>query len=198
VREKLMPRRASRASDAYSAQLKREFSQMIDGLALGDLQKRFLHGRWLEQLLWFESKSESNQRRYYALRLVTIVGGVIVPALISLNLRSANVAESLGWVTFGISLVVATSAALESFFRYGENYRMFRRTAEALKGQGWMFFELTGPYRAEDHKSAFPKFAAQVETLVRQDVDTFIAQAQAAEQRPEALGAPPNRGAAAS
>ena len=68
---------------------------MIDSLALEDLQKRFLHGRWLEQLLWFERRSGSNQRRYHALRLVTIVGGVTVPALISLNLRSADVAEGL-------------------------------------------------------------------------------------------------------
>lgn len=192
-----MPRRPSAASDAYSSQLKREFGEMIDSLALEDLQKRFLHGRWLEQLLWFERRSGSNQRRYYALRLVTIVGGVTVPALISLNLRSADVAEGLGWVTFGLSLIVATSAALESFFRYGENYRMYRRTAEALKGQGWMFFELTGPYQARDHQSAFPQFAAQVETLVRQDVDTFIAQAQAAEKRSDAASAAPDRGSAA-
>jgi len=170
---------------------------MIDGLELGDLQKRFLRGRWLEQLLWFEGKSGSNQRRYYGLRLVTIVGGVIVPALISLNLRSADVAEGLGWVTFGLSLIVATSAALESFFRYGENYRMYRRTAEALKGQGWMYFELTGPYKAKDHQAAFPKFASQVETLVRQDVDTFIAQAEAAEHGSDASGAAPGRGSTA-
>lgn len=192
-----MRRPASAASDAYSFELNREFSEMIDGLALGDLQKRFLQGRWLEQLLWFERRSGSNQRRYYALRLVTIVGGVVVPALISLNLRSADVAEGLGWVTFGLSLIVATSAALESFFRYGENYRMYRRTAEALKGQGWMFFELTGPYQARDHQSIFPKFGAQVETLVRQDVDTFIAQAQASERRSDAVGAAPDRGSAA-
>lgn len=192
-----MRKRSSAASDAYSFELNREFSEMIDGLALGDLQKRFLRGRWLEQLLWFESRSGRNQRRYNALRLVTIVGGVIVPALISLNLRKADVAEALGWVTFGLSLIVATSAAVENFFRYGERYRMFRRTAEALKGQGWMFFELTGPYQAQDHQSAFPMFAAQVETLVRQDVDAFIAQAQAAEHASDAPGAAPDRGSAA-
>ena len=184
-----MRTRTSAASDAYAAQLNRQFSEMIDGLALGDLQKRFLHGRWLDQLLWFESKSTQNQRRYYVLRLVTIVGGVIVPALISLNLRKAHVAEVLAWVTFGLSLVVAISAALENFFRYGERWRTFRRTAEALKGQGWLFFELTGPYQAQDHASAFPTFASQVETLVRQDVDAFIAQVQAAQQVLDAQGA---------
>jgi hypothetical protein len=60
-----------------------------------------------------------------------------------------------------------------------------------------MFFELTGPYHAQDHQSAFPMFAEQVESLVRQDVDTFIAQAQAAEQRSDAAGTPPDRGSAA-
>jgi hypothetical protein len=172
---------------------------MIDGLALGDLQKQFLHGRWLDQLLWFERKSAQNQRRYYGLRLVTIVGGVIVPALVSLNLRKAHVAEVLAWLTFGLSLVVAISAALESFFRYGERWRTFRRTAEALKGQGWLFFELTGPYRARDHARAFPTFASQVETLVQQDIDAFMAQVQAAQQVADAQSAAaPERASPAS
>jgi Protein of unknown function (DUF4231) len=174
--------RASATRDAYARQLNRQFREMIDGLALGDLQKRFLHSRWLDQLLWFEARATTNQRRYYGLRLVTIVGGVIVPALISLNLRTADVADALAWVTFGLSLAVAISAALESFFGFGERWQTFRRTAEALKGQGWLFFELTGPYQAQDHAAAFPTFAAQVETLVRQDVEAFIAQAQAAQQ----------------
>ena len=177
-----METRASATRDAYAGQLNRQFSEMIDGLALGDLQKRFLHDRWLDQLFWFETRSTTNQRRYYGLRLITIVGGVIVPALVSLNLRTADIADALAWVTFGLSLAVAISAALDGFFGYGERWQTFRRTAEALKAEGWLFFELTGPYQAHEHATAFPTFAARVETLVRQDVEAFIAQAQAARQ----------------
>ena len=166
---------------AYTNQLKQEFGEIIEGLNLGELQKRFLLGRWLDQVLWFESNARSNQRRYYALRLITIVCGVVVPALVSLNVRKDEVAQTLAWATFGLSLVVAISAAVEAFFRYGERWRTFRRTAEALKAQGWQFFELGGPYQAPDHATAFPSFAAQVEIVVQQDVEAFIALAKAAQ-----------------
>jgi Protein of unknown function (DUF4231) len=158
-------------------QMKKQFDQIIDSLALGDLQKRFLHDRWLDQLLWFESKAGANQRRYYVLRLVTIVGGVVVPALISLNVRQKDVAETLLWVTFGVSLGVAIAASLDGFFGFGERWRTFRRTAELLKADGWQYFELSGPYAAADHAAAFPVFAAHVETVIQQDLRAFIAQA---------------------
>jgi hypothetical protein len=119
---------------------------------------------------------------------VTIAGGVIVPAIVSLNVRGDNAAATLAWAAFGISLVVALSAALESFFHYGERWRSFRRTSEALKAQGWQFFELSGPYATlSTHTAAFPSFVAQVELLVQHDLEAFVAaQTQAARQAAEA------------
>jgi hypothetical protein len=159
----------------YSAQMRQEFESIIAGLVLQDIQKEYLSKRWLDQVMWFDGKAGYNQRRYYALRLLTIVGGVVVPAIVSLNVRQANVTAVLAWVTFSVSLVVALAAALEGFFRFGERWRTFRRTAEVLKAHGWQFFELAGPYAAPDHATVFPIFAAQVETLVQQDVQAYIA-----------------------
>lgn len=184
---------AEARKDRYAQQLEGQFLQIIDGLTLSDLQKRFLRDRWLDQLRWFEGKSVYNQRRYYALRLVIIVGGVTVPALVSLNIRQNEVAPTLAWITFGVSLVVAIAAALEAFFGYGERWRSFRRTAEDLKAHGWRFFELASPYVAQDHPMVFPAFAAHVETLVQQDVEAFIAQAAQA-QAAQAQSAQPTTG----
>lgn len=164
--------------------LKAQFDPVIDSLGLNDLQKRFLRDRWLDQLLWFENKAAANQRRYYGLRLVTIVGGVIVPTLVSLNVREPTVADTLAWITFSVSLVVAISAAVDGLFGFGERYRSFRRTAELMKADGWQYFELAGPYTAADHTAAFPRFTAHTETLIQQDLKAFIAQAaQAAQAR---------------
>jgi len=174
-----------RKKDPYAEYLKSDFGEIVDGLELEPLQKRFFHSRWLDQLLWFEKKSRHNQKRYYALRLITIAGGIVVPAIVSLNVRQDSVATGLAWATFGVSLVVALSAALESFFHYGERWRTFRRTSEALKALGWQFFELAGPYAGyRTHTAAFPVFVAQVELLVQQDVDAFIAQAAQAQAAP--------------
>ena len=181
------------------AGMRRQFEEIIAGLSLQDIQKQYLTSRWLEQLLWFDSKAAMNQRRFYSLRLVTIVGGVVVPAIVSYNVGQDK-GGTLGWVVFSISLLVALAASLEGFFRYGERWRTFRRTAEVLMAHGWQFFELAGPYAAPDHATAFPTFAAQVETLVQQDVQAYIAaRAQPptpAQAEEEEEPGPPSRAAA--
>ena len=146
-------------------------------LELSDLRKRFLQSRWLEQMFWFEDRAEQNQRRYYSLRLITIAAGVVVPALVGLSVRSESVTTALAWVTFALSLAVALAAALDGFFRFRERWRNYRRTAEALKSQGWLFLQLAGPYAGfESHSKAYPVFAGQVEALIQQDVEVYITQ----------------------
>jgi len=162
---------------ADNRRLEDELDSLIDALPLADLEKRFLRSRWLDQVLWLEGRARVDQQRYYALRLVTIVAGVVVPALVSLNVRKESVASTLAWTTFAVSLIVAIAAALEEFFHYGERWRNYRRSAEALKAQGWQFLQLAGPYASfGSHAEAYPVFAAQVEALLQRDVDVYITQ----------------------
>lgn len=156
-------------------QLRMDMDKLIAMLELPELNKQFLRARWLDQLLWMENKAWSAVRWYYTLRLTTIVGGVIVPALVSLNLGE-NAAAVIRWLTFAISLLVALSAAVEEFFHYGERWRHYRRTAELLKSEGWQFFELSGPYANQTHAQAYPAFAARVEEFSRHEVEVYITQ----------------------
>jgi len=138
------------------------------------LQKHFLRSRWLDQVLWMEGRAGSARDRYYALRLTTVISGVIVPALVSLNV-SGQVATAIRWLTFGLSLLVAMSAAMEEFFHYGECWRHYRRTVEWLKIEGWQFFQLSGPYRRpRSHAEAYPAFAGRVEDIIQRDVEVYI------------------------
>ncbi|MDQ4065350.1 MAG: DUF4231 domain-containing protein [Actinomycetota bacterium] len=163
------------ADRSYEDSLKESFGSVIDSLRLDDGHKAYLRGRWLDQVLWMERKAESTKKKYYSLRLITIIGGVTVPALVSLNL-SGRGEVFVGWLTFAISLMVAVSAAVEEFFHYGERWRHYRRTVEELKSAGWEFFQLAGRYRRyrDDPAGAYPLFAARVEQLLRQDVEAYI------------------------
>jgi hypothetical protein len=153
--------------------LKADFDQLIAQLRLSELRRQFLRSRWLDQLVWVESRATHNRDRYYFWRLITIIGGVIVPALVTLNLNGSVTA--LAWATFAISLLVAISAAVEGFFGYGERWRHYRRTAELLKTEAWQFFQLTGHYRRHiAHATAYPLFASRVEDILQQDVDAYI------------------------
>jgi hypothetical protein len=134
-----------------------------------------MRSRWLDQIVWLEGKANGSQRWYYGLRLVAIIGGLVVPALVSLNLNDGDFHDAVVWTTFGLSLVVAIVVAIEGFFHYGDRWRHYRRTVELLKSQGWHFYELAGSYATfRSHAAAFRTFTTTVETLIAEDVDTYV------------------------
>jgi hypothetical protein len=164
--------------DPYREFLKKDFGEIFDTLKLQDLQRKFLTSRWLDQVLWMEAQAGQARNRYYRARLITIVGGIILPALVSLNNTSnAKARDVLIWGSFGLSQVVAVSAAVEEFFHYGERWRHYRRTVESLKTQGWQFFQLSGTYvNFSTHEQAFSVFAGQIEEIIQRDVEVYSTQ----------------------
>lgn len=156
-----------------SSRFKQEMSEMIDILELSDVQKRFMKSRWLDQLTWLSSRAKYSQIWYYRLRMMTIIGGVMIPALVSLNINDSKLRESLVWLTFGLSQAVAISAAVEEFFHYGERWNRYRQSAEILKGEGWQFLQLSGPYTVSSHEEAYTIFASRVENVIQAEVEGY-------------------------
>ncbi|MBF2028943.1 MAG: DUF4231 domain-containing protein [Oscillatoriales cyanobacterium C42_A2020_001] len=166
--------------NSYEEVLRQEFGQLVDSLELQERQKYYLKSRWLDQVLWMESRASRARNFYYRLRLTTIIGGVIIPALVSLNFTSTEnqqVKQAIAISTFALSQVVAVSAAVEQFFNYGERWRHYRRSVETLKTQGWQFFELGGIYEPfANHDQAFNDFAGNVEAIIQRDVEIYSTQ----------------------
>ena len=155
--------------------MRAEMDKLIASLDLPELNKEFMRARWLELVIWMDGKAKESVWWYRRLRLATIIGGVIVPALVSLNIGS-DMQGLVQMLTFIVSLVVALSAAVEEFFRYGERWRHYRQMTESLKSEGWQFLQLSGVYANQTHMSAYPAFAARVEELSREEVESYITQ----------------------
>ncbi|MGH2416137.1 MAG: DUF4231 domain-containing protein [Microcystaceae cyanobacterium] len=154
---------------------KQSLEKLIETLELSDLQKHFLRSRWLEQVSWMGERAKQARNWYYRLRLTAIIGGIIVPILVGLNINDRNVALSVRWSTVGLSGVVAISSALEEFFRYGDRWRHYRHTSESLKTQGWQFSQLSGLYSDyKSHQEAFSNFATHIEDILQRDVEVYV------------------------
>jgi len=152
-----------------------DFNSIIDSLALQDIQKQFLKSRWLNQVLWMESRANSNQRYYYCLRLITIIGALLIPALVTLSSTITDYELVLKVITGVISLFVAISAAVEQFFNFGNRWRHYRQTVENLKIEAWRYFQLSDSYRGySNHSDAYPDFVSIVENAIRHDVDVYV------------------------
>jgi hypothetical protein len=146
-----------------------DVTAVIAGAGLDERQSGFLLHRWLHQVRWMDRRADAAQRRYYFARLTTILGGVSVPALLSVHRDEAHLAAGI------LSLIVAASAAVEEFFHYGERWRHYRATAESLKSEGWRFLERSGPYappRSLEH--AYEQFVDKVERVIHRDVEVYL------------------------
>ena len=157
--------------------LRTDLEKLVKSLRLSDDQRHFVASRWLENVLWMEAAAQRTRTRYYGLRLITIAGAVIVPALVSIN-AVGDTREAITWLTFAVSLVVALSAAVEGFVRFGDRWRHYRGLVEELKLEGWAFHELSGPYRVEGatHETSFPTFAERVNELLARETQTYISE----------------------
>ena len=164
-----------REPERYQRWIKQDWQEIVDGLRLTDLQNHALRSRWIDRVVWTERHATQARRAYYTSRLIAISGAVLVPALVSLNLGGLGGAV-VRWLAFTASLLVALAIAVEEFFRFGNRWRHFRRTAEWLKIEGWQFLQLAGDYRRKTHAEAYPLFARRVEGAIHEDVDTFLTQ----------------------
>jgi hypothetical protein len=164
------------AARSYTDELKETFATMIDGLALEQAQKTYLRARWLDQVIWLESRASKAQARYYRLRIVTVVGAVMIPALVGITSLADPWGGTVRVLTWVVSLVTAASAAIEGFFRYGERWRNYRNTAEQLKSEGWRYLQLAGPYSVDGagHDALYGAFANRVEEIIASDVEVYV------------------------
>jgi hypothetical protein len=138
-------RKAGRAAQpAASDRVDGQLAAIVERLDLEPIQRDYLSSRWLDQVRWMEGRARSCQRWYYGLRLGTITGGVVIPALVGLDI-AGTVAVGVKWLVFGLGLLVALATSIDGFFRFGERWRHYRLTVELLKSEGWQF--CSGPAR---------------------------------------------------
>lgn len=72
----------------------------------------------------------------------------------------------------------------------GERWQHYRQTVERLKTEGWLYLQLSGPYRMDGrpHAAYYPSFAERVEEILQANVQTYLT--EVAVNRPQQGGKP--------
>jgi hypothetical protein len=156
-----------------------EMRVLIERADATEEQRLFLRSRWLDQVVYMGDRATESKRRYYRFRLATVIGGVIVPALVSISLmgpdKLGNVDGVIRLATFLVSLLVAITASVEGFYHFGDRWRHYRVNAELLKAEGWQYLTRSGAYhKAPDADAAFQAFSGRVEEILQDDVEGFM------------------------
>ena len=111
-------------------------------------QERFyLENRWYSQWRFYDKKATENKNSYYFYQNIVIIGGVIIPTLVSINgtvARALTGAFGLSLETWRtildagtvfVSLAVAIAAAILGLQKFGENWTSYRSAAEELQSE---------------------------------------------------------------
>jgi hypothetical protein len=158
---------------------------LIDSLELPDFRKEVLRQRWVNQMGWMSRQASKQRFRYFAFRIPVVIGGVAIPALITI-LLAAGVAPRVEWLfnvetsairllAFAVSITVAAFAAIEETLKFNDRWRHYRRTAELLKTLGWQYLMLAGVFRRyQTHEAAFVPFTERVEDVLNEDVEGYL------------------------
>ena len=165
------------ADQGYGSRLRDDLGSVIDALpSLSDQQKHFLRSRWMDQVVWMEGKAARARRWHYRLRLAAVVGGVVTPALVGLQLDDDG-RRWVGLAAIVLGVLVAAAVGIEGLLQLGDTWHHYRRTVEALKGEGWLFFQLSGPYRSHaTHADAYRVFAERVEGIIQPSIEGYLAE----------------------
>ena len=73
-----------------------------------------------------------------------------------------------------VSFVVAICAGLEGLFGFGDIWRERRDIGELIKSEGFSFFQLSDDYEKKTHEEAYPRFASNVEKLIRTEIKDYL------------------------
>jgi ABC-type multidrug transport system fused ATPase/permease subunit len=128
-------------------------------------QEQYFTERWPRHTIYYEKLSARNKLWHQSLLTFTVIGSIAVPILL-------NVPGIPKWIPTVLSGLVAAAAALGNVYRFGDNWRNFRQTLEALERERALFDTEVWPY--EDPQVAFNRFVTRVEDIVASETARYF------------------------
>lgn len=131
--------------------------------------EEYIETRLEDQIEWYGRKSSSNQRMYKRLQLITVVSSSSIPFLSAYTSEYNFIAIIVGV----IGVTVAAITAVNSLYKYQENWISYRSTSESLKLQKFLYLTGTDPYHEE---GAFNLLVQNVEMIISKENATWSKQ----------------------
>lgn len=147
---------------------------------LSETQRQSIIDRWLNYVIWWDSRATENKRKHYRYRRIVVIGGVVLPALVgttatlSLSSLTKEQVNVIQWAAFALSLIVGICTALEELYHHGDLWRDKRAAGEILKCEGWRYFQLVGKYKGKTHVQAYADFASTVEDMIEHEIKDYL------------------------
>lgn len=143
-----------------------------------------VHPAWyrlLDQLSWYDSKSQCSQSWYKRLKIGQVTLAVLIPATSLLPSDCAKWAASIA------GIVIAVLEAVQQMNQYSTLWVTYRGTAERLKHEKFLFLSEAGPYKTMSEPDRLIVLAERVEELVSSEHANWVNETRRAsiDRKPE-------------
>ena len=145
---------------------------LLDNLeGLSNFQKETLKNRYITLTEDFSGRSRFFAVVFHGGRTIVTVGSLIVPALLSIqnNSYSPEIALSIYWTTWVLSLLVTMCNGVLTLFKIDKKYYFLNSVLEHLQSEMWMYIYLSGKYEGRDivsnHQNQYGRFCSAMEKL---------------------------------
>lgn len=125
--------------------------------------KAYMKDRVDDQISWYERKSASNKKWFYMAQITVLVASACIPVLAIMTLLDVQLFRLIIGV-FGAIVTIATGIA--SLCKYHEHWYEYRKVAESLKHEKYMYATAKGPYTKGDK---YAVLVERVEALISQE-----------------------------
>ena len=131
-------------------------------------EQDYIKNRVDSQIVWFDTKSISNQKWQKTLKICELLFAVSIPLLLNYftSLKHLNLIVSL------ISSAIVVVTGLFGIYKFEERWIQYRATCESLKREKYLF-ETASAYYAI--KNPFPIFVERIENLLSKENDSWAA-----------------------
>ncbi len=144
------------------------------------------HPTWTrlnEQLNWYDHKSSSNQTAYKCFTFAKLVLAGLLPIL-ALGSESLPGHPDSKLTIAIVGLLIALIEGVSQANQSASLWVQYRKTAEQLKHERWLFLARSGPYRGHTAASALLLLAERVEDLVSTEQGAWVSTTSTAASHP--------------
>lgn len=142
-------------------------------------ETEYFQQRLDDQIDWYENKSASNQKAFKRLRLIEILTAAAIPVLAGFSQDSQPVALAIGVA----GMIVTVIAGVLALYRFQENWREYRATAETLKQEKFLYLAGAKPY---DSDQRFESLVQRVEAILGSETSQWTEAMRVAQASNEA------------
>jgi hypothetical protein len=155
-----------------------EFIKILRSLSeLSDQQIRIIEVRYINVLTEYRQRVKLYDFIYHFSRVFISLGGVAVPALLSIQAPGQSSSVALYWFTWVISLAVTITHNISNIFRFDKKYQGIHTTIEKLHSEGWRYLQLSGRYSNHEniistHANQYLHFVNTVEKIKGKQIES--------------------------